>query len=139
VLRVVLDTNQLVSSLLSTQGPQRSLIDAWRRGEYLLLVGPGQIDEVAEVLARPKIKKKYPIPPGDRDAFLHLLRQDALPLPQAPGPGSCRDPDDDHLLACAEAGGTDHLVTGDADLLAIGHYRNLTIISAREFLTILSP
>lgn len=55
------------------------------------------------------------------------------------GPGVCRDPDDDHLLASAEAGRADYLVTGDEDLLAIGHYRNLTIISAREFLTILSP
>ncbi len=134
----MLDTNQLVSSLLSTRGPQRSLIDAWRRREYLLLVAPGQIDEVGEVLARPKIKKKYPIPPAEQDAFLHLLRQDALLLPHAPGPGVCRDPDDDHLLACAEAGGADYLVTGDEDLLAIGHYRNLTIISAREFLTLLS-
>lgn len=139
MLRVVLDTNQLISSLLSTQGPQRSLIDAWRRREYVLLIAPGQIDEVGEVLARPKIKKKYPIPPADRDAFLHLLRQDAVLLPQAPGPGVCRDPDDDQLLACADAGGADHLVTGDGDLLAIGRYRHLTILSAREFLSLLSP
>jgi len=42
------------------------------------------------------------------------------------------------LLACAEAGGAEYLVTGDDDLLAIAHYC-LTILSAREFLTLLSP
>jgi hypothetical protein len=80
VHKVVLDTNQLVSSLLSTQGLQRQLINAWRRRAFLLFLAPGQIDEVAEVLGRPKIQKKYPITPGDREAFLLLLRQDACPF-----------------------------------------------------------
>ena len=80
MLRVVLDTNQLVSSLLSTQGLQHHLIDAWRRRAFLLLLVPGQIDEVAEILSRPKIKKKYRIDPGDREAFLQLFRLDAFLL-----------------------------------------------------------
>lgn len=54
--KVVLDTNQLISSLLSTEGPQRHLIDLWRDRAFLLLLAPGQIDEVAEILGRPKIK-----------------------------------------------------------------------------------
>jgi len=139
VLKVVLDTNQLVSSLLSTQGLQRQLINAWRRRAFLLFLAPGQIDEVAEVLGRPKIQKKYPITPGDREAFLHLLRQDALPLPHAAGPGVCRDPDDDSLLGCAAAVGADYLVTGDDDFLTIGGYGSVAILRAREFLPILSP
>lgn len=135
--KVVLDTNQLVSSLLS-QGLQRNLIDAWRRRDFLLLIAPGQIEEVAEVLSRPKIRKKYPIPPPDRDAFLQLLHQDALLLPHAPRAGVCRDPDDDYLLACAAAGAADYLVTGDEDRLTIGSYRGVAILSARQFLEILS-
>ena len=88
--KVVLDTNQLVSSLLSTQGLQRQLIDAWRQRAFLLLLAPGQIDEVAAVLGRPKIRKKYPIAPRDRDAFLQLLRVDAPLLPHIKAPGVCR-------------------------------------------------
>ena len=87
MLRVVLDVNQLVSSLLSTRGLQRQLIDAWRQCAFLLLLASGQIDEDAEVLARPKIRKKYPIPPQDVDAFLHLLRADSLLLPHTLAPG----------------------------------------------------
>lgn len=137
--RVVLDTNPLISSLVSTEGLQQQLIDAWRARAFLLLLAPGQIDEVAAVLSRPKIRKKYPIAPEDREAFLHLLRQDALFLPHRRAPGVCRDPDDDHLLGCAAAGGADYLVTGDEDLLTVGRYRGVTIITAREFLAILFP
>ena len=137
--KVVLDTNQFVSSLLSTHGPQRRLIDAWRQRAFLLLLAPGQIDEVAAVLSRPKIRKKYPIAPRDRDAFLQLLRVDALLLPHIEAPRVCRDPDDDYLLGCAAAGGVDYLVTGDDDLLTVGRYREVSILRAREFLALLSP
>lgn len=137
--KVVLDTNQLVSSLLSTQGLQRHLIDLWRGRAFLLLLAPRQIDEVAEVLGRPKIKKKYPLVPADREAFLQILHQDASLLPHQPAPGVCRDADDDYLLGCAVAGAADYLVTGDEDLLAVGRYRGLAIVTAREFLAILSP
>ncbi len=138
MLKVVLDTNQLVSSLLSTQGLQRHLIDAWRRRAFLLLLVPGQIDEVADILSRPKIKKKYRIDPGDREAFLQLLRLDVLLLPPRAPPGICRDPDDDYLLGCAAGGGADYLVTGDQHLLTIGRYQDVVILSARDFLAIIA-
>lgn len=136
MLRAVLDTNQLVSSLLSTQGLQAQLIDAWRRRAYVLLLAPGQIDEVGEVLARPKVARKYPVSPGDRGAFLDLLRAEAILLPDAPAPAVCRDPDDDYVLGCAMAGAADYLVTGDADLLSLGKYKGVSIAEAREFLSV---
>ena len=59
MVKALLDTNQLVSSLLNARGLQRQLVDAWRRRAFMLLMGPGQVEEVGEVLARPKIAKKY--------------------------------------------------------------------------------
>lgn len=138
MLKVLLDTNQLISSLLSRHGLQRQLIDAWRKRAFLLLLVPGQIDEVADVLNRPRIRKRYRIAQGDREAFLQLLRLDALLLPHAEAPGVCRDPDDDYLLGCAVAGGADYLVTGDHDLLTLRRHQSVGILSAREFLAILS-
>jgi predicted nucleic acid-binding protein len=95
-------------------------------GEAIAIAGEASIPEtrppeVGEVLARSKIKKKYLIPPADRDSFHHLLRQDALVLPHAPGLGLCRHSDENYILACAEAGAADY-----------------TILSAREFPTIVS-
>jgi hypothetical protein len=138
VLKALVDTNQLVSSLLSHQGLQRRLIEAWRRREFLLLLVPGQIDEVSEVLARPKIAKKYRIEPGDREAFIRLLNIEAIVLPHAPAPQVCRDPDDDYLLGCAALGGAHYLVTGDDDLLALRQYGETVIVDARTFLSVLA-
>jgi uncharacterized protein len=138
VLRVLLDTNQLVSSLLNAHGLQRQLVDAWRRRAFMLLMGPGQVEEVGEVLGRPKIAKKYRFSADDRSALLDLLRMESVLVPHAPAPGFSRDPDDDYLLGCAEAGGADYLVTGDDDLLSVERYRAVVIVDARTFLTVLS-
>jgi putative PIN family toxin of toxin-antitoxin system len=138
VLKALLDTNQLVSSLLSAQGLQRQLVDAWRARAFVLLVAPGQAEEVADVLTRPKIARKYRITPEDRQTFLALLHAEAFLLPAEAAPGVCRDPDDDYLLGCAAAGGADYVVTGDDDLLVVGRYRDVAIVNAREFLALLS-
>ncbi len=139
VHKVVLDTNQLVSSLLSTQGLQRALIDHWRAGAFLLFVAPSQRQEITDVLDRPKIAEKYRITPADRDAFLHLLDQDAIPLPHHAAAGVCRDAEDDYLLGCAASAGIEYLVTGDDDLLTLKRFKTVVILTARDFLTILSP
>ena len=138
MLRALLDTNQLVSSLLSAHGPQAQLIDAWRQRAFILGMVRGQVEEVAEVLSRPKIARKYRISPADRQALLELLRSQAILLPVEPAPGVCRDPDDDHLLGCAAAGGVEYLVTGDDDLLSVGQYRGVVIVDARHFLALLA-
>ena len=98
----------------------------------------GQLEEVAEILDRPKIARKYPISLTDRQAFLDLLRSEAIVLADERAPGVCRDPDDDYLLGCAAAGGVDYLVTGDADLLSVGRYRGVSIVDARQFLGLVS-
>ena len=135
--RALVDTNQLVSSLLSAQGHQGQLVDAWRRRAFVLLLAPDQIDEVVDVLARPKIAKKYRVSASDRQAFIDLLRAEAILAPHEPRPGVCRDPDYDYLLGCAAGAEADYLVSGDADLLVIGHYRGVTIVEARHFLSLL--
>ena len=138
MVKALLDTNQLVSSLLNARGLQRQLVDAWRRRAFMLLMGPGQVEEVGEVLARPKIAKKYLIRGDERLALLDLLRSESVMVPHAPPPGVSRDPDDDYLLGCAAAGGADYLVTGDDDLLSVGRYRAVVIVDARTFLAVLS-
>ncbi len=138
VLRVLLDTNQLVSSLLSTEGLQARLVDGWRRRDFILCLAPKQLEEITDVLARPKIAKKYRISSEERHALLELLRTDAILLPEAPAPGVCRDPVDDAILGCAAAGSVDHLVTGDGDLLELCRYQGVTIVTAREFLTVMA-
>lgn len=138
MLKALLDTNQLVSSLLAPHGLQRRLIDAWRERAFVLLAVPGQVEEIGEVLLRPKIQKKYRVTAEDRLALLELLKAEGVLLPDAQAPKVCRDPDDDYASACAASGGADFLVTGDDDLLAVGRYREVIIVDARAFLAMLS-
>lgn len=58
-------------------------------------------------------------------------------MPYGPAPGLCPDPEDDRLLGCAAAAGTDYLVTGDTALLAVGQFAGVRVMRAREFLVLL--
>lgn len=58
--------------------------------------------------------------------------------PEDKAPAVCRDPSDDSLLGCAAAGDANYLVTGDGNLLAVGRYGGVTILTAREFLALLA-
>ncbi len=57
MLKVVLDTNIFVSSLLSKAGSPAMVIDTWRAGEYLLVISPAIISEIKRVVETPKIRK----------------------------------------------------------------------------------
>ena len=135
--RALLDTNQLVSSLLSAGGVQSQLVDEWRRRAFVLFLAPRQVEEIGEVLSRSKIAKKYGISSADREGLLELLRTEGIRLPHAPPPRVCRDPDDDYLLGCAVAGRVDYVVTGDNDRLVLGEYRGVMIVDGRQFLDLL--
>jgi putative PIN family toxin of toxin-antitoxin system len=69
---------------------------------------------------------------------LVLLRRRSVLVSPTIRLAQSRDPADDKFLECAVAGAADYLVTGDEDLLAVGRYQGLAIVTAREFLAILS-
>ncbi|MCC6943802.1 MAG: putative toxin-antitoxin system toxin component, PIN family [Thermomicrobiales bacterium] len=60
MLRVVLDTNILVSALISSAGSAAAVVDCWRERRFLLLSSDHQIDELLDVVSRPRLTKKFP-------------------------------------------------------------------------------
>lgn len=135
MLRVVLDTNVFVSSLLSTEGPPAQLLNAWREGRYILVTSPQIIAEIVEVLESPRISKKYLIRQEDVENLVDLLKTDAVLVPgQAAVKGSLpRDPRDEMFLACAIDANADCIVSGDRHLLDLQTYRDIPILTVREF------
>jgi putative PIN family toxin of toxin-antitoxin system len=129
--RVVVDTNALVSRLLlpsSTPGTAvRRAVD-----EAHLLVSEALLDELADVLARPKFDRYVSI--ADRQEFLRLLGRVAELVPIVYRVRACRDPDDDKILEIAVNGAADLIVTGDRDLLALDPFRDISIISPARYL-----
>jgi putative PIN family toxin of toxin-antitoxin system len=137
MLRVVLDTNVIVSSLLSKTGLPAKVLDAWRTGHYLLVTSPSIISEIKQVLASPRISKKYFITREDVEQLINLLEKDALIVPGQTDvnvKGTIpKDPKDEMFLACALEAEADLLVSGDRHLLDLTEYKGILIISVQEF------
>ena len=136
-LRAVLDTNLFVSGLISPKGPPAAILRALKAKQFVLVSSPPINEEIIEVLNRPYIRDRYGL--GDRIfdvAF--ILWELAEVMISLPPVKVCSDPDDDRFLATAVAGRADYLVTGDvADLLLLEKYRDVSIISPREFISLL--
>jgi uncharacterized protein len=135
VLRVVLDTNVFVSSLLSTEGTPAQLLNAWREGRYMLVTSPAIIAEVVEVVESPRISKKYLIRHQDVENLVDVLKTDAVLVPGEAGvKGSVpRDPRDEMFLACAIDANADCIVSGDRHLLDLQTFRGIPILTVNEF------
>ena len=132
-MRLVVDTNILVSALLSATSSPARIILLWRAGRFDLVTAAEQLDEFARVTRYPKIRER--LTPAVAGRLVNDLRALAITLGNLPVVDVSPDPDDNYLLAIAIAGSADFLVTGDKrDLLGLGTHAGTRIISARDFL-----
>jgi putative PIN family toxin of toxin-antitoxin system len=135
-MRVVLDTNILLSALINRHGIPAQLIVAWRERRYDLLTSTEQLLELGGVARRPVLRAR--IIPSTVGRLIRDLRKLAEVLTRLPDVDRSADPADNFLLAMAEAGAADYLVSGDRrGVLDLGTHGVTQIIKAREFLTVL--
>jgi len=136
-LKVVLDTNVLVSGLISNQGPPRQIVDAWLEGRFTLVTSLYLAEELAHVLTYPRIAERIRLDEPEVDTILAALLSEAE---MAPGelelPGVTRDPKDDPVVACAVEGDAGYIVSGDQDLLVLGEYEGIEVVTPRRFVEI---
>jgi putative PIN family toxin of toxin-antitoxin system len=129
--RIVADTNCLVSRLLLPSsvpgGAVRKAVDSG-----LLLVSENTMNELADVLARPKFDRYITL--ADRQRFLRLLGRVAELVPIVYPVRECRDPKDDKFLEVALNGKAELILTGDADLLALHPWRGIPILTPARYL-----
>lgn len=133
---VVLDVNVFVSAVVTPTGVARSVVEAGIGGRFDYVACPALLAELADVLARPKIRR---LVLGDvADRFIADVRGGARlePDPTETSPVS-RDPDDEYLVALAISVSADALVTGDADLLDVSD-PPVRIVALRRFFESLS-
>ncbi len=117
-LRVVLDTNVVLSALVFGGGQAGHLRRAWQAGAFVPLVSAATVQELVRVLAYPK----FALTRAEQDElladFLPYAQTVRMPQPPPPVP-ECRDPLDVPFLQLAVAGRAQRLVSGDKDLLAL--------------------
>jgi putative PIN family toxin of toxin-antitoxin system len=115
VLRVVLDPGVLIAAIIRKSGAPAELLDRWRDGEFDLLVSPNLLDELEDVLLRPKFSA---FASGDEvRAYVEALEAGGVAFddPIDP-PAVTSDPGDDYLVVLALAAGADAIVSGDRHL-----------------------
>ncbi len=132
-MRVVLDTNVLVSALLNAKSPPGQALELWRRGRFELLSCEEQLEEFRRVTRYEKIRQRLPQALAGR--LVNELRSLAAMVGSLAQVDLSTDPWDNFLLGLAQSGHADFLVTGDkAGLLDLHRHGSTMIISARHFL-----
>jgi len=135
-MRVVLDTNILLSALINRHGTPAQLVSGWRERRYDLLTSKEQLIELGDVARRPVLRAR--IVPSTVGRLIRDLRKLAEVLTRLPAVERSADPADNFLLAMAEAGNANYLISGDRrGVLALGTHGITQIFRAREFLDVL--
>jgi uncharacterized protein len=136
-MRVVLDTNILVSAVIAPAGKPAAIVRAWLDGKFTLLSCAAHVDELRATLQKPRVAEL--IKPHRAGRLVNQIRKLAEDVGDLPRVERSPDPTDDFLLALAEAGQADYLVTGDkSGLLALGSHNSARIVSAREFAAVIA-
>jgi putative PIN family toxin of toxin-antitoxin system len=137
-LRAVQDTNVLVSGLLAEVGAPRVVLDAWLDDQFVLVTSLYLLDELTHVLSYPRIAQRIRLGNSEMEALLAaLLARAHVVAGQLHLPGTTRDPKDDAVVACAIEGEASYIVSGDEDLLVLGTYAGVEIVSPARFVRIL--
>lgn len=135
-MRVVFDTNVLISATLLRGGNEDSLLRAWRRGAFELVFSPHILQEIRRAFSYPKIRQARWLSDEEVTSLLESLTEESLVVSGNVTVKVCRDPEDDKFLAAALEGDAKYVVSGDKDLLALKTYRNIQIVTPAAFLAI---
>lgn len=131
IIRVVLDTNVLISALLF-KGELTRRVGLWQSGKMIPIVSKETFIELRAVLEYPKFSLS-------RAEIKSLIEQEILPFFEVVNVskhvnGACRDPGDDKFISCAISANADCIVTGDKDLSDLKKYQSIRIIHASDFI-----
>lgn len=127
-MRIVLDTNVLVSMILG--GRLQALVDYWDQKHFVVLVSAEIMAEYAVVLAR----AKFGLPHDIVDSIIaYIERKAEFVAPVETITEIVADPADNRFLECAVSGHADFLVSGDPDLNLLKRFREIPILTPRDF------
>lgn len=131
-MRVVIDTNVLISAFVSTGGYPATAIDLWLAGRFELVTSLWQIEEFRRVSRYDRVKKR--LNRVEVGVFVNSLRKNALVLDELPQVEYSPDPDDNPIIAAALAGEAHYLVSGDKQgVQALGQVEGVKVLTVREF------
>lgn len=133
-MRVVVDTNVFVSSLLNTEGNPRKVIDLWRFEKITLCISKDILAEYFAVLGRFGLSEE---PEGEALLQLFQKRYNQVFLASVPTISAiAEDPADNKFIECAVAAGAKYIVSGDRHLLNLKAFKGIQILPPTLFLKV---
>jgi len=136
---VVLDTNVIISALISPSGPPAEIISHWESDEFEVVISPPLLDELGRALHYPRVKKHLSRSQGEVVALTERFRRVAIVVEyQLTLEVIEEDPADNRVLECAVAGGAAYIVSGNDHLLQLKKYKEIVILKPAEFVTLLT-
>lgn len=139
-VKAVIDTNIWVSSILNPFGFPARLREYFEKGNFIAVVSDPILEELSDVLSRPRIKDKYDINEDDVQELLILIEERSEHVLVSGDITICRDKDDNIVIETAIKGGASFLVTRDDDIKldktvsSFLSQHNITAISISKFL-----
>lgn len=133
-MRILLDTNVIISGFLSAKGPPGQLLRRWLEGRFDLVTSQAQLDELQRALGYPKLRDR--ISPEQLHDFVVNIEMMAVVVSSILAVDLSPDHDDNLILGTALAGQADLIVSGDRPgMLALHEVRGISILTPREALT----
>lgn len=134
-IRAVVNTDVLISGLLSGNGRAGEIVDHWLAGEFTLLTSDQILSECERILAHPTLQRDLRLDTVPKEDLVALLRDrsERTEVPRSILPVMIPNPFDEVVLASAIAGHADYLVTEEENLLALREYEGVVIVSPEQF------
>lgn len=136
-MRMVLDTNVIVSALLWNGAPKQ-LFQLSQAEGVLLITSTPLLDELAETLSKTKLERKIVESLLSIDQLIHLYAGLVSVVRPISVPRLAPDPDDDVVIGTALAAKANLIVTGDRTLLSVAECEGVRIVSVGEALELIS-
>lgn len=134
MIKVILDTNVLVSGLISPKSYPAKIIDLWQKRKFTLITSEEILNEYQKVLSYPKIKKVYHLDKMKIEEYLKglsIFSQVCKPTKKVSLIKD--DPADNKFLEAAVSAAADFIVSGDSHLLCLDNLQGLKIVTPKAF------
>ncbi|AFK06819.1 putative toxin-antitoxin system toxin component, PIN family [Mesotoga prima MesG1.Ag.4.2] len=133
--RVVLDTNVLISAIISSKGSPAKILDLWREGAFDLVFSEETLQELINVLSRRRMFRITGINEDELNRLVSYLRNSSIVVDSSEDISiAIEDPDDTKFISCAVQAGAKYIVSGDHHLLDVEKFEGTAIVTPAEFL-----
>ena len=135
---VVLDTNVIISAVLSPEGTVAEIINQWEKESFEVATSAPLIEELRRALTYERVRNYIKLTEGELERLLRFYMSTAVVVESDIKLDVVQeDPDDNRVLECALASQASYIVTGDGHLLELGEFEGIMILPPAGLLTLL--